>query len=483
MTRGSGVARTRGAMARVSLCVLFACALVPQGSGVAGALPPTIVEYPVPSSGSPFGIAPGSDGNLWYVERDSNKVGRVTTSGSFMEFPIPSSSCQTCPSSFAEGIAPGPDGRLWFTEHDTNRIGRVTTSGTFKEFTVPTANSLPTGIAAGPDGRLWFTEQGANKIGRITTSGSFKEFTIPTAGSTPVGIAAGSDGNLWFTEWNANQIGRVSTGGAFKEFSIPTPDTDPAQIAADPDGNLWFTEADGNQIGRITTSGTVTEFPIPTSISDPEGGITAGPDGNVWFTETLGNNIGKTSQPNLNILHVSYIPNFFVKKVAPLANQGETVSWLMMSPGTHGIADSSGLHLFGFGPAGGPSPVGMGQTFAFAFDWAGTFSYNDPFHTASSGQVKVPLSVSKVVGAVGEAAVTWASEDAPAGDGFDVQVKGPGASSFTDWRTGVSTLSDVFGPSDPLWVGPGKYAFRARLTQLPAGAAGGYSSSTSISLS
>ena len=53
---------------------------------------------------------------------------------------------------------PGPDGNLWFTERGSNNIGRITTAGVVTEFPIPTANSYPSGIAAGPDGNLWFTE-------------------------------------------------------------------------------------------------------------------------------------------------------------------------------------------------------------------------------------------------------------------------------------------------------------------------------------
>jgi hypothetical protein len=78
--------------------------------------------------------------------------------------------------------------------------------------------------------------------------------------------------------------------------------------------------------------------------------------------------------------------------------------------------------------------------------------------------------------------VTWARGDAPGGDVFDVQVKAPGSKKFVNWQDGVTNLSAVFGSSGPLWAGPGKYSFRARLRQLSSGAASGYSSAASISL-
>jgi streptogramin lyase len=121
------------------------------------------------------------------------------------QFPIPTAN------NSPQGIAAGPDGVLWFTEEFGNKIGRVTTGGTFTEFPVPTATSFPFGIAAGPDGAMWFTELTGNKIGRITTAGAITQSPIPTSGSCPEGIAAGPDGALWFTEYCANKIGRSAS--------------------------------------------------------------------------------------------------------------------------------------------------------------------------------------------------------------------------------------------------------------------------------
>ncbi|HEY1331903.1 MAG TPA: hypothetical protein VGH10_10590 [Actinomycetota bacterium] len=478
----------------------------------------TVVEYPVTTpSAEPNEAALGSDGNVWFTEFNANQIGKITPSGAVTEYPIPT------PGSLPTGITAGPDGALWFAESAANQIGRVTTSGLFTEYPVPTANSDPEDIASGPDGRLWFTEGLARQIGRVSTAGVFKEFPTNTSGG-PRHIAAGPDGYLWYTEPNVNDIFKISTDGATQfvytppigdvndiaagpdghmwfadvgnnevgwidvtgttsmEFPVLTAGSDLWELTAGPDGNLWFDEILGNNIGQITTSGVVTEAPIPTPQAAP-GGITPGSDGNVWFTEAGGNAIGRTQPLNLGIHYVFYIPNrVFIPNISRLPARGDTVSWLMMSPGTHGIADSSGMHLFGFGPTGGPAPIGIGQVFAFTFEWAGTYPYNDPFHPAAKGSVTAPITVGRLPGTTDTAQVTWASGDAPAGFGFDVQVRGPTSGGFVDWRPGVTSLAGSFGPSDPLWAGPGTYAFRARLRDLSSGAASGFSKAGSVKL-
>jgi hypothetical protein len=147
-------------------------------------------------------------------------------------------------------ITTGPDGALWFTEGIGNKIGRITTAGSFTEYPVPTASSGPWGIAMGPDGALWFTELDAGNIGRITTAGAVTEYPTPTASSGPAIIVVGPDGALWFTEDAANNIGRITTAGLINEYPVPTASSDPRGLILGPDGTLWFTEHDGNKIGH-----------------------------------------------------------------------------------------------------------------------------------------------------------------------------------------------------------------------------------------
>jgi virginiamycin B lyase len=202
----------------------------------------TFTAYGVPTgSSSPWGIASGRDGALWFTEYNGNNIGRISTSGAITEYLVGAG---------PQGIASGPDGALWFTEYNGNNIGRISTSGAITEYAVPTLNSSPVSIASGPDGALWFTEQSANNIGRISTSGAITEYAVPTPFSNPQGIASGPDGALWFTEYYSNNIGRISTSGAITEYSITT-NSYPVGIASGPDGALWFTENGGNNIGRL----------------------------------------------------------------------------------------------------------------------------------------------------------------------------------------------------------------------------------------
>ena len=149
-------------------------------------------------------MAAGPDGAMWFVERFTNRVGRIGTNlAGLVE-----TSIGITPSAGLEEIVAGPDGNLWFTEAHAKKIGRITTGGAVTEFPL-TPQSQPSGITAGPDGNLWFVDNGT-RIGRITPAGVVTFFSAGiSSGASVNDITAGADGRLWFTEGSGNRVGRI----------------------------------------------------------------------------------------------------------------------------------------------------------------------------------------------------------------------------------------------------------------------------------
>ena len=259
------------------------------GSNKIGEMKPDgtlVTEITLPAGSGPQGITTGPDGNLWFTEETSNKIGHVSTAGSlFPEITLPAGSLPF-------GITTGPDNNLWFTEAGTSKIGHVSTAGSlFPEITLP-ASSEPAGITTGPDGNLWFTEFTSNKIGHVSTAGSlFPEVTLPAA-SGPIGITTGPDNNLWFAETTSGKVGHVSTAGSlFPEVTLSAASA-PRFITAASDGDLYVTEFGNGKIAQITTAGALNEQATGVTGSTPLG-ITVGPTGNVNFTDSGSNKIGQ----------------------------------------------------------------------------------------------------------------------------------------------------------------------------------------------
>ena len=95
--------------------------------------------------------------------------GEFAPLGAITEFPIGTKK------SSPKGIVAAPDGNLWFTDLGTNRIGRVTMTGEVKDYAVGGGYRQLQGIAAGPDGNVWFTETHANTVSRHTLDRSSAE--------------------------------------------------------------------------------------------------------------------------------------------------------------------------------------------------------------------------------------------------------------------------------------------------------------------
>jgi virginiamycin B lyase len=248
-----------------------------------------VTEFPA-SGLSPFSVALGADGAMWFTAFDSNKIGRITTDGAVSQFAAAVGAVPT-------NITAGPDGALWFTDANDPAVGRITTGGVATEFSTGITGGFTSYITAGPDTALWFTE-GAAKIGRITTDGSsVTEYGTP-GGSLPQGIVAAPDGRLWFTERNTSTIGNITTDGTVTSYPAGIAGALPTDITVGADSNLWYTVEDGSlngAIGMVTTAGV---FATPTSLAPATGNtqsVALGPDANVWFSQPSSGVIGSIS--------------------------------------------------------------------------------------------------------------------------------------------------------------------------------------------
>src|SRR5215470_4610945 len=83
--------------------VLWVTALFAARPVHAGVVPGMIDEFEITTANSnAFAIVTGPDGNLWFTERDTNRIARITPAGMIMEFPV------TTPTAHPYGITPGP---------------------------------------------------------------------------------------------------------------------------------------------------------------------------------------------------------------------------------------------------------------------------------------------------------------------------------------------------------------------------------------
>ena len=87
----------------------------------------------------------------------------ATESAAFTRYRITSTT-----GSNVQGITLDRDGNPWFAEQGTNKVGRLDPrKNTITEYTSPTPNSSPAGILVAPDNTIWYSEHSTDKIAHL----------------------------------------------------------------------------------------------------------------------------------------------------------------------------------------------------------------------------------------------------------------------------------------------------------------------------
>jgi virginiamycin B lyase len=267
---------------------------IKDGSTVVDAIfapvPEIAGSYSVPSSvvGKPYAITTGSDGATWFttVGGRTNAIVRATTDGAMTAFV---GGIGGLTNDEYLGIASGSDGNLWFTEYATSKIGRITPGGgarPVKQFALP-RSWCPVGIAADSSSSgLWFTSYCKNAIGHIAVDGTIKIYSLPHGGSEYTGIAVGKDGNLYIADRGNAAIGQVRISGdavtGFSEVKVGKnsfdgrPNADLLGVAQTGDGTIWWTNnaCSPSTIGSLVigspfSSSKVEQYITKVGCSDP----------------------------------------------------------------------------------------------------------------------------------------------------------------------------------------------------------------------
>ena len=235
--------------------------------------PPTIFV----TNAATTAIASGPDGNLWITDQSADQIVRLTPSGSYAWFDVP-----TWPA-YLHSIVAGSDDALWFTETMAGRIGRVTTDGQISETHL---YGRPEAIVAGSDGNLWFSDREGSRIGRLSPSGTLTAFPFDWGGASGSSGAAGWDGKAWFTYGGSSPLIRVSVDGTIEGIGEGST-VWPIFLIAGPGNKMWFTEPTSQLCGWVAEDGTTATFAVP---SGPDGSdyypgvLAAMPDGTVWIS-------------------------------------------------------------------------------------------------------------------------------------------------------------------------------------------------------
>jgi streptogramin lyase len=495
--------RAGRALAGIGLLAVAAVA----AAGPAGAATHNITQFTIKSPGNqPGDMTIGNDGNIWFVDHATNKIGRITKTGAIAGFGAKAGSHPT-------SITTGSDGAVWFTETATNSIGRTTTGSNMSHFALPAAIKSARGITAGSDGRIYVAGYTSHNIGVFDpTTHKWHIFATLAAGSGPVRMTTGPDGNLYVTESTKHAVAKITVPGKVVSVIQLPAGAAASRIVSGPDGNLWVTEPGLNKVAIVSTAGvvhqvsvsgkptgiaagpetastgsaeymwvtcqggtggnaiaripvvaprTVKKYAIPTAKSLPSG-ITVGADGNIWFSETGVNKIGRLADAPGHTSFVAVNDHGFApaSQGIPLSTgQNHTpvqVEWLFRGAKHHSVTDSTAMNLFDSGS------IAPGTNYIHTFPTAGSFAYQSTIGTDNMhGTIKVaPTAVKN-----GSNIDVTVGTSMPAGVSVDIFVEVPGAISFVSAQNNFSGgTTYTYTPTD----GPGVYKFQVRTNKNAA---------------
>jgi len=211
--------------------------------------------YQLAAHTHPGCITRGADGAMWFIASGLGTIGRIAGDGTVRYFPLRGIS------GVPDGLVAGPDGQLWFPEYQTNRIGQLGMHGQVSEVVGSrTIGDGTMGMIGDPRSRaFWFTS--GSQIFRVAENGTTTAFQSNEGDQEFADITTGADGKLlWWADDRTGAVGWINQDGAISGFALPHANVQPSSIIAGPDGNMWFSESHGGAIGRVTPDGTITEF-------------------------------------------------------------------------------------------------------------------------------------------------------------------------------------------------------------------------------
>jgi len=149
------------------------------------------------------------------------------------------------------------NGNMWFAEALSGKIG-VVDSKTFEitEFVPDTPLDEPFALLFDKSGSLWIAEHigpGITKFDSVLET--FDHVNVPNPESLPFGMAIDKYDNIWFGQHVIDELGVYDPyNDQLIEVSIPTPESFTQFIAADDKGDIWFVEQRTKKLGVVSIS-------------------------------------------------------------------------------------------------------------------------------------------------------------------------------------------------------------------------------------
>jgi len=216
-----------------------------------------IIEIPSLVDTSPYSIPIALkvdfDNNIWIAVVDTDMILMYNQNSKEFEQFLRVPTSESGPSA----LLLDDNGNMWFAEALSGKIG-VVDSKTFEitEFVPDTPLDEPFALLFDKSGSLWIAEHigpGITKFDPVLET--FDHVNVPNPESLPFGMAIDKYDNIWFGQHVIDELGVYDPyNDQLIEVSIPTPESFTQFIAADDKGDIWFVEQRTKKLGVVSIS-------------------------------------------------------------------------------------------------------------------------------------------------------------------------------------------------------------------------------------
>jgi uncharacterized protein (TIGR03437 family) len=388
----------------------------------------------------PFSVAVDQQGNLFFAGANDGRIWRATPGGTanvyagigeLFGIPDEGKPARLTNTGTITAIAIGPDGLLYFSDRGSNRVRKVTAEGVvvtvagimgspgFSGDGGPARAArlnFPMGLAFDAEGSLYICDASNHRIRKLDASGVIQ--TVAGTGqagysgddgdalkaqiNTPTGVAVDAQGRVYFADSLNNRIMRIGKDGIISTYAgtgtrggtgdggpaVEATLSSPTGVSMDGAGNLYIADRLNFRIRKVTADGrieTVAGNEEPGSrreeslaskrrLNQPQG-VFAASDGSVYIANTGDHQILALSKDGI-IQAVAGAPGTIGDGgAAAFAKVNQPQQITMDSSGSLYFADADSHRIRRIDPSGQISTVG-GSGFS-----GYRFNENDAFDT------------------------------------------------------------------------------------------------------
>ena len=216
-----------------------------------------VIEIPSLTDTSPYSIPIALkvdfDNNIWIAVVDTDMLLMYNQNSKEFEQFLRLPTSESGPSA----LLLDDNGNMWFAEALSGKIG-VVDSKTFEitEFAPDTPLDEPFALLFDKSGSLWIAEHigpGITKFDPVLET--FDHVNVPNPESLPFGMAIDKYDNIWFGQHVIDELGVYDPyNDQLIEIPIPTPESFTQFITADDNGDIWFVEQRTKKLGVVSIS-------------------------------------------------------------------------------------------------------------------------------------------------------------------------------------------------------------------------------------